>query len=41
MVGSKTTTVEKNQLVTLHPEVVHTIRAREDSLLLLTNNIAI
>ena len=41
MVGSKITTVDKNQLVTLHPEVVHTIRAREDSLLLLTNNIAV
>jgi quercetin dioxygenase-like cupin family protein len=41
MVGSKSTTVDKNQLVTLHPEVVHTIRAREDSLLLLTNNIAV
>jgi quercetin dioxygenase-like cupin family protein len=41
MVGSKSTTVEKNQLITLHPEVVHTIKAREDSLLLLTNNLAV
>lgn len=41
MVGTKSTTVAKNQLITLHPEVVHTIRALEDSLLLLTNNIAI
>ena len=41
MVGSKTTTIEKNQLITLHPDVVHTIKAKEDSLLLLTNNTAV
>jgi len=41
MVGTKDTIVEKNQLITLHPGVVHTIKAKEDSLLLLTNNIAV
>jgi len=41
MVGKEVTMVEKNQLITLHPEVVHTIRAKKDSLLLLTNHIAV
>ena len=33
--------IEQDQLITLHPEVIHTIRAKEDSLLLLTNNMAV
>lgn len=33
--------IERDQLITLHPEVIHTIRAKEDSLLLLTNNMAV
>jgi len=41
MVGTKDTIVEKNQLITVHSGVVHTIKAKEDSLLLLTNNIAV
>ena len=41
MVGKKVTTVEKNQLITFHPGVVHSVKANEDSLLLLTNNIAV
>lgn len=41
MIGTKSTTVEENQLITLHAGVIHTIRAKEDSLLLLTNNLAV
>jgi hypothetical protein len=40
-VGKNVVHAGKNQIVTLHPEVVHTIMAKEDSLLLLINNMAV
>jgi quercetin dioxygenase-like cupin family protein len=36
-VKEKTLVLKKNQLITLHPDVEHTIHARKDTVLLLTN----
>lgn len=37
IVDNRSIVLEQRQLITLHPEIVHTIRAREESTILLTN----
>ncbi len=38
IVGNKTMTLQKNQMITLHPEIVHSLYAKEKTTILLIHN---